>query len=99
MVEACSKGLQEGWYKPEEGYSFDYSHAWGGTPAYQLPAHLLGLEILEPGWKHIRLVPRLFGLEWAEISVPTPFGMLYCRLEKDKDPVLSIPSEIKAEIL
>lgn len=99
MVKACSKGLQEGWYKPEEGYSFDYSHAWGGTPAYQLPARLLGLEMVEPGWKHIRLVPRLYGLDWAEILVPTPFGALFCRMEKDKDPVLDIPPQIKAEIL
>lgn len=98
MVEACSKGLQEGWYKPEEGYAFDYSHAWGGTPAYQLPARLLGLEMLEPGFRKVRLVPRLYGLKWAEIRLPTPLGMLACRMEDGKDPVVWIPDGMEAEI-
>ncbi|MGI5894138.1 MAG: alpha-L-rhamnosidase C-terminal domain-containing protein [Candidatus Merdivicinus sp.] len=98
MVETCDKGLQEGWLKPEEGYSFDYSHAWGGTPAYQLPSKLLGLEMLEPGYGRIRLVPRLYGLKWAKIEVPTPYGKLYCRMEEGKDPIVIVPEEIKAEI-
>lgn len=98
MTEATEKGLQEGWIRPEEGYAFDYSHAWGGTPAYQLPMRLLGLEMLEPGYRRIRLVPRLYGLKWAEIELPTPFGPLFCRLEDGKDPMLRIPEEIRAEI-
>ena len=98
MTAATGKGLQEGWVKPEEGYAFDYSHAWGGTPAYQLPMRLLGLEMLEPGYRRIRLVPRLYGLKWAEIELPTPYGPLYCRMEDGRDPVLRIPEEITAEI-
>ena len=72
MTAATGKGLQEGWVKPEEGYAFDYSHAWGGTPAYQLPMRLLGLEMLEPGYRRIRLVPRLYGLNGPRSSCPPP---------------------------
>ena len=61
----CSKGLQEGFIKPEPTYHFDYSHAWGGTPRYTVPLALSCLEILEPGFKKIRLRPQLLGLEHA----------------------------------
>ena len=33
-VRMCSKGLVEGFVMPEPTYSFDHSHAWGGTPLY-----------------------------------------------------------------
>lgn len=94
IVEACDKGLQEGWFKPEETYAFDYSHAWGGTPAYQLPHKLLGLSVVEPGFRKIRLNPCLYGLSWAEISIPTPFGMLHCKMHGDKTE-LTIPDGIE----
>lgn len=78
MVSACSKGLQEGWIKPGDSYSFDHSHAWGGTPAYQLPCRLLGFEMREPGFGRIALHPDAMGLEWVDIAMPTPRGMLRC---------------------
>jgi len=52
IYDECPKGLKEGWIQLH--YKFDYSHAWGGTPMYQLPARISGLEILEPGMKKIR---------------------------------------------
>lgn len=91
MVEQCGKGLQEGWTLPEDGYTFDYSHAWGGTPAYQLPCRLMGVEILSPGWKRVRLHGALMGLDWFEAAVPTPLGILRCRMEKGKAAVWDIP--------
>lgn len=42
-VEKFDKGLVEGWYLCD-WYSYDYSHVWGGTPTYQLPARLSGFE-------------------------------------------------------
>lgn len=78
MISTCDKGLQEGWIKPGDSYSFDHSHAWGGTPAYQLPCRILGFEMREPGFERIALHPDLMGLEWADIALPTPRGMLRC---------------------
>ena len=93
-VEACGKGLAEGWHAPEPGYAFDHSHAWGGTPAWQLPVRLLGLHFLEPGFRRIALSPSLFGLEWADIDLPTPFGLLRAQLRAGREPDLSIPAGI-----
>ena len=90
-VRECAKGLVEGFIAPEPTYSFDHSHAWGGTPLYSLPKHLLGLEILEPGYKKIRLNPSLLGLESARAEVPTPMGLLTVEMEAGKDPVISAP--------
>ena len=87
--------MAEGFYKPEPNYSFDHSHAWGGTPAYALPLALSGLEILEPGYKKIRLNPSLLGLEWAKVEIPTPYGVIRLTLEVDKEPTIVIPDEIE----
>ena len=93
-VKECSKGLVEGFIAPEPTYSFDHSHAWGGTPLYSLPKALLGLEILEPAYKKIRLAPTLLGLESAHIEVPTPHGILTCDLQAGKEPVIDLPKGI-----
>lgn len=97
LAAHCSKGLQEGWFPPDGNgdYLFDFSHAWGGTPAYQLPVSLLGLEVVEPGWRTIRLDPQLYGLAYADISVPTPYGFIRCHMEQDSAPELTVPSRIR----
>lgn len=95
VVEDCDKGLAEGWNKPQEDYSFDHSHAWGGTPLYQLPTRLLGLEILEPGMKKIRLNPQLWDLKWAEITYPTPYGPIDCKMSGRMRPEVKVPDAIE----
>jgi hypothetical protein len=35
---------------------------------------VLGVRPLEPGFRRIRIEPRLCGLKWAKGSVPTPAG-------------------------
>lgn len=98
LEKECSLGLKEGWIAPAD-YSFDYSHGWGGTPAYQLPLNLLGFKMIKPGFKEISLSPQLFGLEFAEISMPTPYGPIHCNLRKGQSPVIIVPSEIKYTVL
>lgn len=97
-ADVCGKGLQEGWYKPEETYSFDHSHAWGGCPAYFIPQMLLGMRIEEPGMKKLSFRPALCGLERAELSFPTPYGMIRCSQRKEEDPVFDVPEEISWEL-
>ena len=94
-AEACGKGLAEGWHAPEPGYAFDHSHAWGGTPAWQLPVRLLGLRVLEPGFRRIALAPDLFGLARADISLPTPFGLLRADLRAGRRPRVVLPPGVE----
>lgn len=90
LVNECDKGLKEVW----DGFDCDYSHAWGGTPAYQLPARMLGIEIIEPGMKKIKLKPCSFGIDNVKISMPTPYGNLTADINKDGTYTLSVPEKI-----
>ncbi len=92
LVEECDKGLKEGWIDMP-GYGYDYSHAWGATPTYQLPSKLLGFKMIEAGFKKISLSPKLYGLEYADISVPTPYGNICCVMDRD-----GVKTEIPEEI-
>ena len=98
-VKRCGKGLVEGFVAPEPTYVFDHSHAWGGTPLYSLPKALTGLEILEAGYRRIRLHPTLLGLKRARIEIPTPYGMVVCEMEQGRSPRITAPEEILVEIL
>lgn len=90
-----SKGLPEGFYKPNEEYIFDYSHAWAGTPAYALPLALTGLEIIDAGFKEIRLSPSLLGLQFARVEIPSPYGMIEVIQQQGSEPIIKVPEKIK----
>ena len=96
-IKDCPKGLTEGFYPPEPTYSFDHSHAWGGTPLYSVPIALSGLKMIKPGFEEISLSPSLLGLEKATVEIPTPYGNITVSLEKDKETVYNIPEQIKCK--
>ena len=93
-IRECPKGLVEGFYPPEPTYKFDYSHAWGGTPLYSLPLALSGLEILEAGYKKIRLHPNLLSLDFAHIEIPTPYGIISIKNSRENGVKITVPDEI-----
>ncbi|MBO4888027.1 MAG: hypothetical protein J5589_06935 [Firmicutes bacterium] len=94
-VRECSKGLAEGFVKPEPTYHFDHSHAWGGTPLYSLPMALLGLTIMKPGLKEIRLAPSLLGLSKARVELLTPSGKVICEMEEGEKPQIQCPEDVR----
>ena len=87
-VEECEKGLAEGFIKPEPTYSFDHSHAWGGTPLYSVPKALSGFEITKPGMKEYTLNPSLLGLDYATVKIPIDGEVLTIELKKDCETVV-----------
>lgn len=58
-------------------------HGWGATPLYEFPAEILGVKPDEPGFKRIRVSPRLGHLSWAEGTVATAAGPVYVKWELD----------------
>lgn len=92
------KGLVEGFIKPEPSYSFDHSHAWGGTPLYSLPKALLGVEINKAGMSEITINPSLLGLKYAKAELPTPFGCVVCEMSKENNIQLTYPDEITVHL-
>ena len=93
-TKECPKGLVEGFVKPEPGYKFDHSHAWGGTPLYSLPKALMGLKITQPGMKEITLDPSLLGFAQAKAELLTPFGKVTVEQKVGEKPVITHPDEV-----
>ena len=94
----CPKGLAEGFLPPEPNYRFDHSHAWGGTPLYSLSKALIGLEILEPGMSKIRLRPRLLGLDFARVELPTPYGTVTVQMRAGEETEIHAPCGVEVVI-
>ncbi len=51
-------------------------HGWSAGPTYSLPAHVLGVQPLEPGFAKVLIEPRPADLTWARGKVPTPQGLI-----------------------
>jgi len=51
-------------------------HGWSGGPCAFLSRYILGIEILEPGCKTLRIAPQLGPLRHVQGSFPTPFGIV-----------------------
>ncbi|HEV7379968.1 MAG TPA: alpha-L-rhamnosidase C-terminal domain-containing protein, partial [Dyadobacter sp.] len=57
-------------------------HGWASGPTAWLTEHVLGITVVEPGGKSIRVKPNLDDLQWAEGNFPTPQGIVKVRHEK-----------------
>lgn len=60
-------------------------HGWASGPTAWLSHYVLGVEIMEPGCKTIKISPNLGTLEWVEGSYPTPMGTIRIRHEKTEN--------------
>jgi hypothetical protein len=68
-----------------KGFRHSLCHGWASGPTAWLSEHVLGIQIVEPGCKTIRIEPHLGDLKWAEGTFPTPFGILKVRHEVQPD--------------
>ena len=61
--------------------------------------HVLGVNVVEPGCRAVRIDPHLGDLDWVEGTYPTPLGVIRVRHEKRADGRISseldIPKGIK----
>ena len=76
-----------------KGFRHSLCHGWASGPTAWLSRHVLGVEVLEPGCKKVRIEPHLGNLEWVEGSFPTPMGVIKIKHTKDADG--KIRSDIK----
>jgi hypothetical protein len=73
-------------------------HGWSSGPTAWLSQHVLGISVLEPGCKTVRIVPHLSDLQWAEGTFPTPYGIIKVRHEKKTDGTVDSKIEAPKEI-
>jgi alpha-L-rhamnosidase len=63
-------------------YRHSLCHGWASGPTAWLTEHVLGVKVLEPGGRKIKLDPNLGDLEWVEGSFPTSLGILEIKHRK-----------------
>jgi alpha-L-rhamnosidase len=69
-------------------------HGWASGPTSWLTRHVLGIQVIEPGSKVIRISPNLGDLDFVEGTFPTPFGII--KVKHVKQAGEKIESEIEA---
>ena len=81
------------------GYRHSYCHGWASGPTSWLSQHVLGVKAVEPGYAKVKIEPHLGDLEWAEGTVPTPYGVIKVSHKKGTDGKVitnvSLPKGVK----
>ncbi len=67
------------------GYRHSFCHGWSAGPTAWMSENILGIKILEPGCRKIKIDPYLGDLEWVEGTFPTPYGTLTVKHTKNTD--------------
>ena len=80
------------------GLRHSLCHGWASGPAAWMSAHILGVEPIEPGFKKTRVKPFLGDLDWVEGTVPTPYGVIKVRAEKQENGAIKTTIEAPDEI-
>ncbi len=81
-----------------KGFRHSLCHGWASGPTAWLSHNVLGIEIVEPGGKWVRIVPHLGDLKWAEGTYPTPGGVIKVRHETGPDGKIKSQIDAPAEI-
>ena len=85
------------------GLRHSLCHGWASGPAAWISANILGVTPIEPGFKKTRVAPFLGDLDWVEGSVPTPYGLIKVRCDKQADGSIKTnvdaPKEIEIELV
>ncbi len=85
----------------DNGYFVSLSHGWSSGPTSFLTERVLGVRPVAGGFREAVIEPDLGDLSFAEGDVPTPFGLLKVRAEKQSDGmkiVCTVPSGMTAQI-
>ncbi len=68
-----------------KGFRHSLCHGWASGPTAWLSRHVLGVEVVEPGFKKVRITPHLGNLKRVEGTFPTPYGVIQIKHTKGAD--------------
>jgi len=68
-----------------KGFRHSLCHGWASGPTAWLSEYVLGVKVIEPGCKVIKIEPHLGDLKWAEGTFPTPMGIIKIKHVKKAD--------------
>ena len=82
-----------------KGFRHSLCHGWASGAVPFLTECVLGVKILEPGCKTVKIEPHLAGLEWVKGTFPTPFGEIeiFHKLGENGEVITEVkaPKQIK----
>ncbi len=81
MIRSGSTMTMEAWdmkFKPNA----DWNHAWGAAPGNIVTRFMWGIRPALPGFERVEVMPRLSGLKYSQIKVPTIRGPIHATYEK-----------------
>lgn len=82
-----------------QGLRHSLCHGWSAGPVPFIMETVLGVTILEPGCKALKIEPHLGSLKWAKGTYPTPYGTVYIEHTVDSEgkteTKVSAPDEVK----
>ena len=78
-----------------------FCHGWASGPTSWLTQYVLGVSVLEPGCKKIKIEPHLGDLKWVKGTFPTPYGVVKIEHQKMSDgtvkTTVDAPKEVKVQ--
>ncbi len=72
-----------------------FCHGWAGGPTAWLSEKILGVRVLEPGFRKAAVRPQLCGLDWVRGTFPTPEGPVSVEMEKGSPAKITAPDGVK----
>ena len=80
-----------------KGLRHSLCHCWATGPLPWCIHSILGVNVLEPGFKRIGFAPELCGLEYAEGAIAVPQGKITVKLQAGCAPEINVPDGIEVE--
>ena len=81
------------------GYRHSLCHGWSSGPCPYMTHFVLGIQVLEPGCRKVKIAPHLGDLSCARGTYPTPFGVItVCHTKKEDGSIhteITAPEEIE----
>ena len=68
-----------------KGFRHSLCHGWASGAVPFFAECVAGIEIAEPGCKKIRISPKMCGLDFIDVSYPTPLGILKAEIKRSDD--------------
>ena len=81
-----------------KGYRHSLCHGWASGVTPWLSENVLGIKILEPGCKKMKVEPHLGDLQWAKGTYPTPYGDIFVSHVKKADGTIETAVDAPEEI-
>lgn len=81
-----------------QSYRHSLCHGWSSGPTSWLSRYILGVQIVEPGCKKVRIKPNLCDLQWVRGTYPTPFGVIEISHSREKSGLVKTNVNAPAEI-